>query len=100
MKTYKINVAGKTVNGADLPSGFIQKVYKTQRTAKAYIIFMTTLVDETTTPTESWDGFPQGSKRVTYTPGTDNGKSENNLLTTHIESDLDTLVGVGNWEVV
>ena len=100
IKEYQINVAGKTKNEADLPSGFIISVRAISKEGIRYILTLDTCVAAGKPKVETWDKIPNGRITYAYDASADNGKSENLMLTNNLESDLDTWVGSGNWAIV
>lgn len=102
IKEYQINVASETINGATLATGFILAVLATSKEGDKYRVVVQTCKEAGATPIADHqkDLNADGVQVYTYTPGSDNSKSESLILTDNFEADLDTWFGSGNWAVV
>ena len=102
IKKYQINVAGKTINGADLEIGFILAVLATSKEGGKYRVVVQTCiaVGQPAIQDHQEDLNSDGVQAYAYVPATDNAKTEEVMLTENFEADLDMWFGATNWAVV
>jgi len=95
---YKINVASKTKNGADIATGFVLGVLSISKEGSNYILTIRTYKTQGATPIEDSqkDLGPHGVQVYTYAK-TDNAKTENTMLKNKFESDLDAWFTNAKW---
>lgn len=99
IKEYQINKTGEeTSGGYSLPSGFTMCVH-TSYVDSSSITLVVLTCESSGAPalSENEKNLSETALRFPYTPASDNGKSLNNLLSTHFEALLDTWFGDGNW---
>ena len=101
IKEYQINVAAKTVNGADLATGWVLSVKAVSKEDVKYILVIQTCSAQGVPPiSDHYENIVGGIKEYIYNPSADNSKSENLMLTNNLEADLDTWFGSTNWVVL
>lgn len=98
IKEYQINVAAKTVNQADLASGWVLAVAATSKENTSYtVVIHTCSTQGGTNILDPYENIPDRNRVYRYNPSADNSKTENLMLTNNFEADLDTWFGSGNW---